>query len=451
MREENMQKGMEIDHRRIIKWLHDHQVQLEILFAVIVGIYCFLWSLKESYNYGPDEGMRYLLPSYIYRHGRLPMGDDPEVRHNIWGFSYAYLPFWLEPLAAVFFMHVFAFFFGSSRYILVLGARFVSVLCISGMTFCFARTLDRLFPQSVKWPALLLIVLMPQVTFIGSYVNQDSVNLLGISMILLSWVQGIQDGWNVRNSVLLSFGIVIVVLSYYFGYGWVLGSILIFFVSHFAGMGKNRYSEKMWKLTLLICAIVLGCTGYFLIRNVVLYHDLLGRASMARDQELYAWHEFKPSVHLSLQKQGQSLAWFLHDVDWWYSTFRSFVGTFGFMQFPVEDWILKFYEAAYVLAGVLTLVSFVYDLRKKKRTRILFGIFLLAELVLGLFLSVWYSYSTDYQAQGRYIMSILPCLLLMCGNGMETGEEHKGIQALVFSLLIVFVAGSAYFNTFLPS
>ena len=92
---------MEVEDRRQVmgKSKADKQeIRLEVLFVIAIGIYMFIWSVLKPFNYAPDEQMRYDLPLYIYNHGRLPLGDDPEIRNQIWGFSYAFMPTWLEPI-----------------------------------------------------------------------------------------------------------------------------------------------------------------------------------------------------------------------------------------------------------------------------------------------------------------------------------------------------------------
>lgn len=428
------------------------QRRLEILFVVALGVFMFIWSVVKPYNYAPDEYMRYDVPLYIFKHGRLPLGDDPEIRNEIWGFSYAFLPTWLEPLLAALFMHMVSLIPGTGEFALVVAARFVSVLAVSGMVYCFARILDRLFPVQIKWMVLFLISLMPQVTFIGSYVNQDSLNLLGSSMILLSWVCGIQDGWNYKNGTLLALGIVIVALSYYFGYGWILGSIIIFFASHFLHIGKNRPDKKMWKVTALICVIVIGLTAFFFLRNLVVYHgDLLGRKSMAAAQTMYAADDYKPQNHLSLQQQGMSFGTFLKDISWWDNSLVSFIGCFGYMQFRTSGWVYGAYGFIYALLIIMAVVSVVQTLYNKQGKQAFVKLMITFEFVLPVFLSLWYSYSSDYQPQGRYMMSLLPALMVTCGDGMQSIEKNKKAVPLVFVIIIVFLALLSFKGVYLPS
>ena len=445
---------MEVENRRQVmgKSKADKQeIRLEVLFVIAIGIYMFIWSVLKPFNYAPDEQMRYDLPLYIYNHGRLPLGDDPEIRNQIWGFSYAFMPTWLEPIIAAFFMHVVSIF-GASEFKLVVAARFVSVLSISGMVYCLARTLDRLFSRRVKWMTLILISMLPQITFLGSYVNQDSLNLLGTSIILLSWVCGIHDGWNYKNGLLLSAGIIVVSLSYYFGYGWILGSILYFFITHLLQIGPNKPDKKMWKVTALICILVLGVVSFFFIRNLVIYHgDLLGRASMGAAQSRYATTEMKPENRLSLMSQGVPFVYFLISREWWRSTLNSFIGCFGYMQYPVPGWIWVTYFLMFLLFITIFIVSTAKLAYNKCKSEVVFRAFIILEFVIPIILSLWYSYSSDYQAQGRYIMSLIPALTIESAVGIAAIDKRKNIVTVILTGIVVVLALYSFIGVYLPS
>ena len=105
-----VQKGKkEARSLRIRRFLLLHR--LELLYVLLMGgssLLSLSWVLP--FNQGPDEEMRYLVPQYIYKHGTLPAGWDPEVRHRVlWGISYAFHPIlpyvlggWLMRLVGLF-------------------------------------------------------------------------------------------------------------------------------------------------------------------------------------------------------------------------------------------------------------------------------------------------------------------------------------------------------------
>lgn len=437
--------------RKISDWASEHQKILEVAFVFLLGAYFFKWSIVQEYNYAPDEAMRYALPKYLYDHSRFPIGDAPDIRNEIFGFSYAFMPTWLEPLLACLYMHIGAFFFGESEFVLVTSARFVSVIAMAIASFFILRMLDRIVSIPVKWTTTILIVSIPQFAFVASYVNQDSLNLCGASMIACAWVWGIKDGWNIKNSILLSIGIITVALSYYFGYGWILGSVLLFFLSYILRIGNNKNDYKqMLKLALQITCIVLIIVLPFFIRNLVVYDgDLLGRAHMSAAQIKYGQDWIKPENRPSLRAQGYGFSYILRDKQWWMNSFISFVGDFGYLQYPVPKWIWRIYESFFVLYLAGCMGEFIVEFQKKHWKKIILYLFIGAEFALPIFLSLWYSYSTDYGPQGRYVFALIPALTIMIAKGDEFLENHRQFKRIVVVLLILYVSSRAYLNTYI--
>ena len=66
--------------------------RIEILFVFGVFLFYFLWSCTQRYNFSSDESMRYQIPQFIYEYGKLPRGDEPLIRNEDWGISYAFNP-----------------------------------------------------------------------------------------------------------------------------------------------------------------------------------------------------------------------------------------------------------------------------------------------------------------------------------------------------------------------
>ena len=81
---------------------HAWETYLYILFILAVFGLTFAWSLTNQPPAGPDENMRFMIPNYIYNHGRLPNGYDPEVRNELWGISYAFYPMLSYMISALF-------------------------------------------------------------------------------------------------------------------------------------------------------------------------------------------------------------------------------------------------------------------------------------------------------------------------------------------------------------
>lgn len=68
------------------------ETTVEILFFLFLLVFYLMWARVQPMGAGPDEQMRYQIADYIYKHGSLPVGDDPSVRNVVWGISYAFSP-----------------------------------------------------------------------------------------------------------------------------------------------------------------------------------------------------------------------------------------------------------------------------------------------------------------------------------------------------------------------
>ena len=76
------------------------ETTVEILFFLFLLVFYLMWARVQPMGAGPDEQMRYQIADYIYKHGSLPVGDDPSVRNVVWGISYAFSPILSYMIAA---------------------------------------------------------------------------------------------------------------------------------------------------------------------------------------------------------------------------------------------------------------------------------------------------------------------------------------------------------------
>ena len=183
-----------------------------------VFVLLLIWSVSAKAATGPDEAMKYDVCNYIAVNGHLPYGGDPSIRNGIWGTSYGFTPLLSYIVSAVFLK--IAYLFTEDAQILYIAVRFTSVLCITGMTAMIIRIGHFLFEKrNSRWLFIILTTLLPQVLYLGSYLNNDSFALLTISIIIYAWIRGIREPWDVKDCVLLAVGIGLCALSYYNAYG----------------------------------------------------------------------------------------------------------------------------------------------------------------------------------------------------------------------------------------
>ncbi len=395
----------------------------ELLYLAFCFLLYFCWSLAKELNYGPDEAMRYLIPEYIYRTGSLPNGYMEELRNDLWGFSYAFYPNFLGPLASALCMKVVSFV-TADAFALVAAARFPSVLAASGTVYLSMKIGKRVFPAEGVWLYVVSLSMIPQFVFLSSYVNNDMLCIFGSALMLYAWVLGIQEQWNGKNGLLLAAGIVVAALSYYNSYGWILCSMVIFAGSYIWKIGGNRDWRRMVRIGFLIAAVVLMCIGYFFIRNAVLYDgDFLGMRALGQSADRYAAEEWRPVNRSTPQSEGMSVVEMLVSgawtgTPWIVKTYVTFIGAFGFADVFLPLWMYGVYTLVFAaaFAGVVGKLSgYVKAVRAGERPRdraaALLHVMLFFAMVIPVGLSIFYSYTSDYQAQGRYCY---PMILAFC-------------------------------------
>ena len=113
-----------------------------MLFLTAVFLLLVIWAAILPFDQAADERMRYNVVDYIVRHNALPHGDDPELRNEVWGISYAFNPI-LSYMVSALFVKVVKLFTDSFDVILF-AARFVNVLLGTGTAY-FVMKLGKRF------------------------------------------------------------------------------------------------------------------------------------------------------------------------------------------------------------------------------------------------------------------------------------------------------------------
>ena len=178
--------------------------RIEILFVFGVFLFYFLWSCTQRYNFSADESMRYQIAQFIYEHGSLPRGDDPLIRNEDWGTSYAFNPI-LSYMASAVLMKGMSLF-TTNEWMLLLSARFVNVLLGALMAWVVLKAAKLLFPRRYAWMFTALVVFLPGNVILYSYVNCDALAMCSTAIIFYSWVKAYKEGWNYPDDIFLLCG-----------------------------------------------------------------------------------------------------------------------------------------------------------------------------------------------------------------------------------------------------
>lgn len=458
----------------------------ELLFLIFVFAFLFIWAMKAPLNASPDEEMRFRLTDYIVRHGELPDGRDPEIRNPQWGISYAFKPYTSCIVSAGF--GWLATLFTDDFDIYYKSMRLTNVLFGTLLAFIVLRLGKRLFEKEKAWFFTVLVTFLPGAAFLHTYQNMDSLALLATAWIFYCWVRAVQEGWTGKVCVQLGLAMSLCVMSYYNAYGFLLCSALLF-----AGMmlkcGEQQWNyQEMLKKGFLMLGIVLLFTGWWFIRNGMMYDgDILGMTVSDHYAEMYAIPELKPSNRETPKAIGMSLAYMLFwkpetwQHNWMGTVVASFIGMFGFMDIFMPEIWTKAYVVFFALGAVGNLFCirkyfFVANrdlgeeriqdekgeliIRKYRKEKVwnsmnLLRLCLLLAIIIPVILLLYYAYASDFQAQGRYIMPGLLPIMYFITMGYEVwldklvkNERAKRIFFRVSSVLLavscVLVYGMVY-------
>ena len=412
---------------------------LYVFWACLINI-----GTHDMVRNAPDEGMRILLPQFIYNYGHLPTGFDVETQLFLFRWSYAFYPQWLGALTSAGFMHFISFFRDTPRALLVaarLGSVFYGMLSVIFIN----RTL-RVITGNVKVSILgmSLIAFWPQFAFLSSYVNNDIVAVAGVSIMCYSIALSLKNGWSLKASIFLAIGMSVCLLAYLNSYGYVLAFGIYFLISNLWERKKESFSMKSFSINFLTVFFLVICiAGPFFIRNIVIYDgDVFGFNSF-RQEELAWGAEEGLDWALKHSKEWSDYIereWSVDVLNEWLShhrltmsegrvihdnvfdgnlgdmlfrsmfvslTINSYIGVFGLLYVTISEALLRVYKVLMLLPLVGLFAIKKLNIRKK-----LFLITSVIGTLIALGLHTYYSLEVGFQPQGRYIIGTLPLLVL---------------------------------------
>lgn len=443
---------------KIIEFYKKHKSAIIAIFLVCLFCYYFIWTISQPFNSCPDEGMKWDICKYIFENNKLPKGDEQTIRNPIWGISYAFQPILTYMICTVF-MKV-ASIFTINQFLLVVAARLVSTLSMTLSIYFVIKISDKLFKDKEIYKILFVVFIafQPITAFLASYINNDSTAVLATTMIIYLWILGLESNWKTKHCVLLGLAIGFCALTYYNAYGYILCSIILCLVS----VTSNKMKAKdIWKKILIVGLIAIAFAGWWFVRNAILYNgDFLGINAQNECGDKYALHDYKPSTRLTLQKEGKSLIYMIVEKEWLNTTAVSFIGVFGYHTIMMSTKIYYCYLAIWVIGAIGCLINFkeLFIYKKEEKNKYLLNYIFVASIIIPILLSMYYSYASDYQPQGRYIMGIIVPFTYFLVKGIETllekfikSEKIRNVIIIALMLLIIVISFKAIFGYVIPA
>ncbi|MBR6315634.1 MAG: DUF2142 domain-containing protein [Lachnospiraceae bacterium] len=424
-----------------------------LLLFLPVFVLLFLWSLVLPFGRSPDEEAHYLVAQYLFQNHRLPIGTEPELRIEGWGFSYAFQPY-LSYMIAALNMRIVSLF-TDNGYWLIIAARFVNVVMGSLMVVVVFQIACCLFePKHIRLLFTLMVTLLPQNLFMHVYVNTDSMAVFSTSVIVLAWLKGLKNDWDLLSLSYLTSGLILCIMSYYNAYGFVLCSGILFIRS----LIQTKNKPLLIKKALFVCIIVFFAVGWYFIRNAFYYDgDFLGLKIRNQYAELFADYEHKPSSAHTWKGAGFSVFYMLFRTGFLKLLCQSFIGMFGRMDKPLPNAAYIFWGCLYItglLAFIGSISVSVLNQHVPKKEAVLSSkddilflhILFFFCIVIPLYLTIYRSYTVDYQPQGRYVLpALIPSSYFVC-LGLEKMITNKKNTGYIICAGIIAITLHVYLH-----
>ena len=470
------------------KKISAEQFRVFLLLGVLLS--CMLtFAIIQPFGDGPDEINRFKVVEYIYEHGSIPRGDDPEVILDGYGGSYAFQPM-LTYMIDGYLLRCFSALEPSLE-MRVFISRLVSIF-IGCITALYVKKLGDLLFENKKtaWAFTLAVVFLPQNLFIHTYVNTDSMGLLSIAIVLHALLYGLKDDFSKRTCIELAVGVILCALSYYNCYGIILCAVL-FFLAYFARFFRSNADSStaitipvydyrsLLKKGIFISVIVLLCISWWFIRNAILYNgDFLALEARNICAAQTGLEDYNPYTRDTCQRLGLTLKEMVFGTNYFTLVWKSFIAMFGPMLIPTHHYIYMAYKNLFFIAVIGLLIPFKTSalIWVKTKQKWLVHFTMILGIIIPVVLALYYSYTFDFQPQGRYYLPIVIPFMYFLTIGIEklvgivewivqkTSDfisKKKGItpqkerttatliSTFLFHLLYAFLTASLLYATFI--
>ena len=431
-----------------------------IMTIFLIGLFCYylIWTVSQPYNSCPDEKMKWDICKYIAEHNSIPDGRDESIRDSAWGISYAFQPILTYMICAVFVK--IASIFTTQQFALVVAARLVSTISMTLTIYFVIKIANKLFKDKgiYKYLFIVFIAFQPITAFLASYINNDSTAILAISMIIYLWILGLESNWKTKHCILLGGAVGFCALTYYNAYGYILCSVLICLSS--AVLNKMD-AKEIAKKALIVASVAFAVAGWWFVRNAIIYDgDILGTKTQNEYGDKYALEKYKPSVRKTPENSNESILHMLNEDAWAKTTVKSFVGMFGYQSILMSNKIYYLYLSLWLIGGLGCLLKFkdLFIYKKEEKSKYILNYIFVIAIIIPILLSIIYSYTSDFQPQGRYIMGIIIPFVYFVVNGIQTmlekfikSEKIRNIIIIMIMLLIIAISFKAIFSYVIPA
>ncbi|MGB9911233.1 MAG: hypothetical protein ACPLKP_01365 [Microgenomates group bacterium] len=408
-----------------------------ILILIIWTLWVTHWAWVLPYNMAPDECLHFKTAKFFQEEKRLPVAGKEKItvirEKDCQGTTYIETPF-LNYIITAIFINFKGLVKIERDY---LAGRMSSVFFGIIFVVLYYLFLKKFFLKNtfIVYSTLVSTIFIPQVTYIFAYINQEAYSLASsVFLILISLIFYQLSKEKIKEKkywVLLGLSLAL----HFFSKTnfWLLFLIPLLFLGVRFWQVRKLYFQNL----LIISLIPLFLSGWFFMRNWLIYKDFLG---------IKTYQEITKANFVS--RTFNQAGWTVYDVlfksKWIEETLSSFYGRFGYMTIeidPVMQWIFR----GFLFLGLVGLIE---KLTEKKKIIIwegnnLFYLLFTILIPLNIAFSLWNSLYFDFQNQGRYLFPVLIPIMVLANMGIFNLVKDKNIQK---NLTIAIITGSIILN-----
>lgn len=398
-----------------------------------INVLC--WSNAIPFGEGPDEVAHFEVIAFEAEHGRIPeVGVDDvgaEIHYKAGGFPYAYHTYSAQPgLSYIISAALVRMMRSVDR---VTAARLPGMLYAAVTVLCAAWGARVLLPlrRDVELLAAVIVAAWPQLTFVLAYANNDGYTVATATALLASWGEGVRSRWSVKSSAIAGVLAGLALLGKPNGFPAVALTVLLIVVT----AGRRPMRRLMQPLAVFGAAMSAIAGWWYVIAYRRYGFDLFAEAKASAmaaaiggrriSAESLGWGFFETLFRTS----GE----FPHS--WLELTARSAVGLFSAMTLPLPEGIYIAISGLVLVAIGGWLFGRQPQLERSQRVTAFLLVMLMPALVL---LSLWRSYSNDFQPQGRYIFPAIYGFAVFVAAGFVRAAGRSGRG----KLLVAAVTGA---------
>jgi hypothetical protein len=418
---------------------------ITLCLGFALALMCLV-AFKGRFNAHPDEAGHFNAVNYYSENWFKQKVDSPEMLNTLipqWGISYLHLKDF-----TYFFTNKISSIFSPLGLEIFVKYRLFNILLFLVMLIVF---------KDKTWQGFCFLVcanLVPQIWYIFSYINGDGISFfLTMSTCyyfvtnkskIVDFFWGGEIHWRQMFCfTLLCCGVLFARLHFFIVVPFVLAVIFILGLDNFSKHSLSRFFVKLGSFMLVLGAI------YFVDRiidesvNGFRKTELLLEIKKSyADPTLLKEHILNSGVnpHLMFAKEfGISFndLFFKRNLNWFTSSFQSFIGTFGYMNLNCSYNYYVLSTVFCIMPVVMAVLLLFFLSEWKLRIVFILGIFTIVAIVIQ---SMMHSWVYSFQAQGRYMFAIFPVLATMLS--LSSWNKFTGIARKWFiSLLIINIYG----------